>query len=1238
MGIGIGLGGLVLSHTARIRGRLLALASTAVSVLAITPLVATPIAAGATPVASAASTPTAASATSCPSRAPSPPTPQSVLQSTQLVGPAAIGSFFVTGQTLGVVRTDSRTLVSIDTSDLSTTTAPIDAPDVRQGWEAIDSTGSMYVLRYPYTVARLDAAGNDVWSYTQAQPLRAVFTFGSGADERIGLEYRDQGAALTLTTSGTTAGEIAVSGDTFGRTASAGTIATDGGRYVRLFDATGTQRTVFGDSHKDNDPNPTAAPLHFYQLGGAAELPDGRFLVTDTQRGLLLFSASGIYLGAVAPSQLSPNGLTQQSSVAVIGNDVYIAVGGRWTSNQYVIRLSLADVLARVAWTSANSRLGFGAGLVTGQPGDYTPFGQTPAVRAVFDPWWQAASGGMVLCWNLRSEDDLRSGRPGQIGALAATQWTYGSAGTPLPLPNLQPGAYTVDASLLAAGVPVSSTSLIMTVGASGQRLSLADLPPGSDWGGPAPARGLALTDEFGTKTFRDQLDWNRLLDNGADSPLDFSYYDSRFAAAAAEAARRGDTFIVQVGQGGPEKSLVSNGTWEARVREVVAHFQGVVHTWEAWNEPNITFGGASDFVAQVLAPFYRAVKAVDPTARVIGGSVVGVDVPYWKGIIAAGGLNDLDIASVHPYPGHNRAWEEQGTIPQLRELKSLLVRDGTPVPLWITELAWWSDGAANLFRQADASARALLWMADVGIEKWAYFIPEGGWGNDGVTFSAIQVNDYVKPAALALMTTTSQLSGRPFLGEVSLGAPAAYALRFGSRAGDPASGELLVAWTDEVDLPFVLSADQPGRVVQETEELGASQARTLAAPTPLTLTGSPTFLAVTGAGQLTLTPSETFGIDVAAAKAGATATASSSVSANPPSSAIDGDAGAAGRGDLPGMPAWASAPGDAQPTLTIGLGHAQTLDRVLIATHSLGSVVPGLRDYDVQVRPDPSAPWRTVATIRGQFYSRQQLVTFPAQTVAGIRLIVTKLNYSGTNEDGSRPAWWSTDPQSLLDPGSMWYGPAVVSELYAFAPGATTSAMQPITLTVSAPRMTLLVGSRALVNASLAGRSGGVAGQRVDLVRNGAVVATATSSASGAAPLSLTVQGTATYTVQVAGDAAYLPAVSSAFTIRASDRTRSTLGVARSFSHTGAWAIVIGRVSWATSGQPISGARIELWGYRSRWTRITTKYTNSTGRAAFWLPRVGPRAYKIVFRGKLDANSLLALPSYGYAPKIPVR
>ncbi len=234
---------------------------------------------------------------------------------------------------------------------------------------------------------------------------------------------------------------------------------------------------------------------------------------------------------------------------------------------------------------------------------------------------------------------------------------------------------------------------------------------------------------------------------------------------------------------------------------------------WEPWNEPNNTgFADGGQYVTQVLAPFYDAVKSVlpRPASTVIGGSSLNVPIGWWQQLIAAGGLNDLDVASVHPYTGNNDSFEEDGIPAQVRQLQAMLGGK----PLWFTEVGWWSDGDYNYLNQANIVARAMIWQKVLGIPVWNYFFDEGNWGNDGVSFSLIQASntdDYVKPAALATMATASEIAHRPYLSMPATGIPQTYEASFGATAGGTDQVAVAAVWSDGLDTTGSVTVTAPG-------------------------------------------------------------------------------------------------------------------------------------------------------------------------------------------------------------------------------------------------------------------------------------------------------------------------------------------------------------------------------------------------------------------------------------------
>ena len=525
---------------------------------------------------------------------------------------------------------------------------------------AVDPDGSLYLLRGAYDVVKLSATGVTVWEKRLSSPFQSAFGLSTAAGWRLGVVTN--AGTQVFDGSGVSKGSASVTGTHFSE--SNGTLVATDGRYVRVYDSGLKLVQVFGDRGFQNDPMPVGGARHFVQQGSAVRLPDGRFLVADGGRGIELIDGDGSYLGMVSQDALG--GLTQSPHMAFDGaGTLYFAAGPKFVrAGQSVYRVAV-DALVREALrpSSESPRLGYGAGIsVVGAAGKLFKTGQAPAVRATFDAWWKSA-GEVTLEYRARDREQILADTDVAFTRVPVTAALIDS-GFALELPQAQPGHYEVEAFVVRGGKRTSGTCVTYEVAAADHQLDLAALPGSGDAGGPDSARGVALADILGTGAFRDGLSWEELMPQGASSsaPLQFGRYDARFAAGAAESAKRGVPFIVQLGHGGLEKQLVANGTWEARVREVVAHYKGQVHYWEAWNEPNITYGSAPDYVNKVLKPVHRVVKSVDPSAKVLGSSAVGSNLEEWWWWLAdAGGFGAMDIVGIHPYTGHNRSFEEEG-------------------------------------------------------------------------------------------------------------------------------------------------------------------------------------------------------------------------------------------------------------------------------------------------------------------------------------------------------------------------------------------------------------------------------------------------------------------------------------------------------------------------------------------------------------------------------------------------
>lgn len=898
------------------------------------------------------------------------------------------------------------------------------------GWQrsqwffALDPHGGLYVENGSDKLVKMNRAGKAIWTVAQPRPIEGIFVHKLGGAWVVGATEHG-GPARLYSASGRYVGSRPVQGSLFTTAPDGGLVATDT-YYVRKYNR--DLRPVFMFGGAGHTQTPVPGELDFYQEGAAVQLRDGRYLVADATRGVELFSSKGVLLGTTAGVQLSA--LNQASSLQVVGSTLYLEDGGQYSPSQTVARIAVRDVVRQALdWNGTLPGLGIGAGVRLGAADGYFAPGQQPTATAVFDPWWKQRPG-LRLRYTVRdrSQAERGGGRTHWV-ALTAARIEHGA---PLRLPAGVPGPYEIDLRLYQRHTAISGQCVDYSVGAAGDTLNVAATP---DFNSSPGANGAALANVFGMGGVRITLDWSQLLPDGSSGPTDFAAYDAEIAAAAQEAAAEHVVLSVQIGSGGPEKAFVANGTWAARVAEVVEHWKSEVHYWEAWNEPNATYGTASAYVENVLEPFYNAVKSVDPTAQVIGGTVVGMDLGYWQGIAAAGGFRYMDIAAIHPYTGHNRSFEEQGFPAAYQSLRALMAANGAgSMPVWITEIGWWSTGPEDYIDQGDRLARAELWMHALGIPVMEYLDPQGTWTTGGLDFSLINGYTIVKPAALAAMVEASQTAGRQFAGWLQTGMPMSYAEQF---AAGPAGTTMVALWTDDIALRSVIRLAQgsnPNATL--VSEYGAAQSVSLASPLDVTLDGAVQYLVLPAGDSVSVASPEAFGPDLALASSGASASASSSSQWNPPAGAIDGDATTDNVGDLAGSPAWGSNYGDPAPELTVTFAHAERIDRVLLATSSVGSTMPGIRSWNVLVET-AGGRWHRVASYRNLFYDRAVLSQFPPVLTHAIRIQVERVNFGGY-AGGAKPWFWPPSTAAAAKQQNDYsYGPAIIRELMAYAAAA---------------------------------------------------------------------------------------------------------------------------------------------------------------------------------------------------------
>ena len=140
-------------------------------------------------------------------------------------------------------------------------------------------------------------------------------------------------------------------------------------------------------------------------------------------------------------------------------------------------------------------------------------------------------------------------------------------------------------------------------------------------------------------------------------------------------------------------------------VRVVTQRYQGVIDTWDVWNEPwNVGWWAVrydeagqkyvtsehpqADF-ARLQTVAFEAAKSVDPALTILGiNSTTGATGTAWtKGVVDAGGLNAADVLCYHQYTSEPLGFPGDAAERGWRDATSPAMIDGAvSKPVWMTE------------------------------------------------------------------------------------------------------------------------------------------------------------------------------------------------------------------------------------------------------------------------------------------------------------------------------------------------------------------------------------------------------------------------------------------------------------------------------------------------------------------------------------------------------------------------
>ena len=146
-----------------------------------------------------------------------------------------------------------------------------------------------------------------------------------------------------------------------------------------------------------------------------------------------------------------------------------------------------------------------------------------------------------------------------------------------------------------------------------------------------------------------------------------------------------------------PTKDPKALEAWLRFIRAVVGRYKEKIHYWEIWNEPNhLHYWGAPPNGTEygtLVRETAKAIREVDPTAKIIAGALAGLD-PEFTDKFLAGSANLLDIITFHNY----------GELPEERIYKAIEVwnvinKHKPSLELWQGECGYPSHSSTRDYR-----------------------------------------------------------------------------------------------------------------------------------------------------------------------------------------------------------------------------------------------------------------------------------------------------------------------------------------------------------------------------------------------------------------------------------------------------------------------------------------------------------------------------------------------------------
>lgn len=216
--------------------------------------------------------------------------------------------------------------------------------------------------------------------------------------------------------------------------------------------------------------------------------------------------------------------------------------------------------------------------------------------------------------------------------------------------------------------------------------------------------------------------------------------------------------------------------------RSILEQYGEQIKRVEVYNEfNNPAFGdigsgpadSRADYYFELLKKTQQTVKEIRPDVTVVGGATSAIHMGWLEDLFELGGLNYMDVLSVHPY----RLTEPpEGMSAELKNLKELIQQynGGSTIPIWITEMGYTTGGTKAVDEKTQAAYLVRMHVLSLaeGVEKFFWY----DFMDDGIDKTKIEDNFGIirnkddalgaytpKPAYVAYAAMARQLTSAVF-------------------------------------------------------------------------------------------------------------------------------------------------------------------------------------------------------------------------------------------------------------------------------------------------------------------------------------------------------------------------------------------------------------------------------------------------------------------------------------------